>query len=405
MSDDIITNSLYYTKTASLYTGWMGTAIYHANLYTYRENPKYQHQVYDLVNKSLNNLATLQGKSSLSGYAGVVWGLTHLINIGLLAYGEIKSYLDKLKSLIIESLAKNISNKNFDLMHGLIGKLITLAALYELAPKDNSELPQIIDDNVLALTKMCYQNGNSSNLIWQSSHLPQGMINTGLAHGVASIIWFFASISEKAFLSSSTKMICTEQVQKTTKWLISQKTKFRHPHFCIPHEISLNNDKIITNYSLAWCRGDLGIAVALIKAGNVLRDRQLFLEGLAIAQSISKLSVKNSNITLDKHQIDSSLCHGTFGVFFIFYQLYGQTSDSNLKKAYLYWLDVSLDLIKPDEKFCGLHTYLSHSEQGIVWNQNVSLLNGVSGIALILLTYLMQEQGVEQSHPWFDIFL
>ena len=169
MSDELLTNIEHFTIDASLYTGSMGIAVYYTHLYKYKTNPTYQHKVYDLVSQSLNSLNSLQGKSSLSGYAGILWGLVYLTKLDLLSYTEIKIYIDELKELVIKSIKIDVVDQNFDLMHGLIGKLLTLITLYEDYPQYNSELPPVIDKGILNLTDMGITGQVSSTLYWQST--------------------------------------------------------------------------------------------------------------------------------------------------------------------------------------------------------------------------------------------
>ena len=390
---------------ADLYSGSAGLAICHTWFYKYTSDEAHLTGVYNTVSHSLNNLESLKGKSSLSGYSGVLWVLAYLINIQLLTYDQASEYIHQLKKLIIKSIHKDIDNQNFDLMHGLIGKLIALVNLYECSPREQSDLPKIIEENIIELTKMAILDKTSSGSFWKSVLYSGDLINTGMAHGLASIVWFLAKMSEQNFLSSPTKEKCSSYVVKAVEWLICGKKNYLHPFFCFPCNITLLNSQKTPQYSLAWCHGDLGIASAFLKAGTILQDQQLSNEGLAIAKSIAKLTLDNSTIMQDESFADSTLCHGTFGAFFIFYQLYLQTGEKSLKDAYSYWLKVSLNSINNEEKLFGLMTGNKQPNQNIIWQQNIGLLNGLAGNALVLLTYIMQEKGIKLPYPWFNIFL
>ncbi|HAS47305.1 MAG TPA: hypothetical protein DCS93_42910 [Microscillaceae bacterium] len=405
LSEKDFLDNFNHSESASLYLGSMGVAIHYSWLYNYTKEPIYKHQAYDLISSSINNLNSLDGKSSLSGYAGILWGIVHLININLLSYNETKTIIIELKRLILDSISQDISDHNFDLMHGLIGKLIALQVVYELAPLDQNDLPPIIENSISELIEMATADNISLTVFWQNAFYRKGIINTGMAHGVAGIIWFLTNMSNQPFLTSSIRTKCVLYAKNAANWLILQKTNSPNDHFCIPCDIDLSNNNQSNRFSLAWCHGDLGIASALIGAGKTFKDEKLSIEGVDIAKRIAQLEYQNSTILQDESFIDCSLCHGTFGAFFMFYQLYQWTGEASLKKAYSYWLDLSLKSIQNGDNLRGLKTAVISPDQKIIWQQNISLLNGVTGTTLILLTYIMQEQGMDLTHPWFSIFI
>lgn len=406
LSSEILAIDWQNKVNIDLYTGSMGEALCYAVLCKYTSNTLlYEDYVYHLVNKSLNNLDSLQGKSSLSGYSGILWGIVYLVNIELLSYQEVETYLDKLKLLVVQSIVLDVDQRNYDLMHGLIGKLTSLIALYECIPQKHIDLPLIIEKGVLSLIEMRIEDKTTSDVFWQSAFKPNGIINLGMAHGVASIIWFLAHLPQKSFLTLPTKIVCIDLMKKASSWLIRQKKTSIHTYFCIPQDIAVDQSKKTNHFSLAWCHGDLGVAIALIRAGNILNDQFLIQEGIVIAKNVAYLPLETSTILYDDENIDNSLCHGALGVFFIFYQLYRLTNDKSLEDAYQYWLQMSLDFLKPEEKFMGLKTALLEPDRTIIWQQSSGLLNGVSGNLLIFLTYVMQEKSINLAKTWFDIFL
>lgn len=403
LTTDFLDHTWNEKVDASLYTGTIGVSLQHALLYKYTGISDHKDHVYQLVSQSLNNLQSLNGKSSLSGYAGIVWGLVYLTKLELFEYKDIEEYLQHLVTLIIKSIDIDIKQGNYDLMHGLIGKLIAIISVHDIAPQAFPNLSNIIEQSIINLMSLGQES--KTGVFWQSHLRAKGIINIGMAHGISSVIWFLTSILDKGFLNEVTKKSCIRQIKKACNWLILQKDDSLHPYFSLPCEVSTGEHKAHLRFSLAWCHGDLGASIALIKAGTALKQQILIDEGVAIAQQLAQLLLKDSTILQDNENVDSSLCHGSLGAFFIFYQLYWQTNNETFKKAYQYWLTTIIDSIKLNEKFMGFKTAYNQNNQNIIWRHNPGLLNGVSGNTLILLTYLMQEQGDELNHSWFDIFL
>lgn len=401
LSDQIISYPWEFEEKAGLYNGTCGMALHYALLHKYTGISKYEDQAYKLITDSLNNLNSLRQKTSLSGISGVAWALQYLVNIDFFDYSEASRYITKLKMLIIETLDTDISHKNFDLMHGMIGKMITLMEMYDFAPHQHNDLLILIENSVKFLKDISIQDKSIDSLYWMSRFDDKKVI-TGLAHGVSSIVWYLSKLVGKRLLNSQTESWCTSMIKKAANWLINCQMENREGELCIPTHISdMNCDQ---EFSLAWCHGDLGIAIALIRAGAALKDARLFSRGQKIAENIATVKIQDSTIIQQGKIVDVSLCHGVSGAFFHFFLLYKITGSSKIKIAYEYWLEQMYQVIDNSQELSGLQNGRV-SKSGVIWEKNPGLLFGLTGNVLILLTYILVQEGAYIKHDWFKIFI
>jgi len=146
-----------------------------------------------------------------------------------------------------------------------------------------------------------------------------------------------------------------------------------------PVSISIKGKKNINN-RLGWCYGDLGIGIRFWYAAKVLQDKTLGNEAIKILKhAANRRSFKDTMV------IDASICHGSFGIAQIFNRMYKETKDPVFKDATEFWIQDGLDkAIHKD----GLAGYKQWKGEDIGWTNEVSLLEGISGIGLVILDYL-----------------
>jgi len=88
----------------------------------------------------------------------------------------------------------------------------------------------------------------------------------------------------------------------------------------------------------------------------------------------------------DTYISDAGICHGSAGIAMIFNRMYLNTGISEFRLATDYWIKETLKLL--DERMMS------------VSNNDNSLLTGLSGIELVLLSYLTKD-----SQLWDELFL
>lgn len=387
----------------NLYAGKPGIAIFFAHLYKLTKEENYQKYSYSLMSDSINEIKSLSTQHSLAGISGTIWALHHLVNVNFFEYNEIKPYSLHLKSRIISTIDFETTNLDYDLMYGFIGKLIALREIYHSNNQENREVVNLLSQSVHHLYDIAVQEGESM-IYWTSPHNKR-LVITGMAHGISSIIWYLSKIIKDNILDEFTTNLAVKLVRKAANWLTDRGVNINKNELCVPKKIYLDNhSKLIPEYRLAWCQGDLGVAVALISASEATDDQSLFKQGLSIIENISSLGIESIKLR-DSNHTDSTICHGTFGIFLIFYLLHKKTGSKKLELAYQYWLERILREFDPSKDYCNLVYAYFNEQQQITWNNSPGLLNGLSGNGLVLLTYYLRERGIIAQYNWFDIFI
>ena len=287
-------------------------------------------------------------------------------------------------------------------MYGFIGKLIALREIYISNNHDNQEIIDLISQSVYHLDQIASKE--EEEVIYWVTPYDSNLVVTGMAHGMSSIIWYLSKIIKDNILDDDTTNLAIKLVKKAANWLINKGLNTNENKLSVPKKIYLDNqNNLIPEYRLAWCHGDLGVAIALINAGEAINDQLLFEQGLCIAENISNIGIESIRLK-DSTHIDSTICHGISGVFLIFYLLHMKTGSKKLKLAYKYWLGKVLEEFDSSKDYCNL-AYAYFDDQQVKWNNALGLLHGLSGNGLVLLTYHLMEKGVKTQYNWFDIFI
>ncbi|EAY29883.1 lanthionine synthetase C family protein [Microscilla marina] len=385
-SDLIATNTLEIDER-NVYTGKTGIALFLAYYYKYSQDEKYLEKVYQIMSSALNEID--QEKSiSLSGTSGIGWVLQHLTQLGVFSQKETQEYLATLNHFVMNSLIYDKQQDNYDLMHGYIGKLIYLISSHKL-----SKQPQVVTEYILEFIDYFHEKSKKENdhaIFWtQSNSVINGKINKvclGLAHGMPSIISFLCLLLETFDLPQERKFKASELIQKACTWILNQRGIYEVKRGVYPTFIPPDNTQ--KEGYLAWCYGDLGIAIALTRAGKTIQNKLFYQEGIKIAVLAAKRDLITSGISQDATNFDSTICHGLFGILYQFHILYKMTQEPIFKSTVEYWLNIALDKTDLELSFCGFQACISPRQNTLKeWRDDPTLLGGAAGIGLVLLDY------------------
>lgn len=389
-----------------IYGGEIGLSLLYELYYRLTKDDVYKDKTYQIISKTLNNLSALRGKESMSGIAGIAWLLQYLVNASFFEYEDVGEYIQDLKSFIIDSIDHDLDIGNYDLMHGFIGKSLCLIEM--LKNQEDSQKQVIIDKltkSVSVLHNLAQTRENNQVFWYTNTDNKQTFI--GMSHGVSGIVWYLSKLIELNILDKESENVCTSLIQKACNWMLEMEYNDRKGLLSFPTTISQGSIK--NNYFLlAWCHGDFGIAISLIKSGQVLKNEYLIGEGIRVSVNVSKVKIENSRICVDQDKIDSSFCHGIFGAFYIIYLLYKEIKHEALKEAYEYWLrliNIGLEKKRQSDFFglsCGKITINAEKP---TWETRPGLLVGVSGNALVLLSHYIDENQIDINNYWHNIFL
>jgi len=204
---------------------------------------------------------------------------------------------------------------------------------------------------------------------WQRELAPDGYDNLGLAHGIPGVVALLARYvaagiepaRARALLDGAVGFVLasaepsSEREGRFPGWLPSRGARGER---------------------VAWCYGDLGVAVALWSAAAACDHAGWRAEALAIAQGAAARDVVSSGAK------DAGICHGAGGNAHLFNRLYQASGDSVLGAAAQRWLDRALAMRRADP-IAGFPMAWVEPE-GIQWKPDATLLTGAAGIALVL---------------------
>lgn len=335
-------------------------------------------QLNNRLDKLLESVKNAELNHSYSnGITGIGWVISHLSNNKFIDINQDEA-LNELDLYLLLLLDK-AHNDNHDFLHGYLG-----IGYYFLERRKLKGIEKAIDK--ITLVAKNQENG----MFWtsKSPYTGEKIINLGLAHGVSSIISFLSKVSFSGYLNHKTNPLISASVN----YILSTSFDKKRYHSFFPSTIHFNPNHEIKNSRLAWCYGDLGIAISLFNANLVLKNSSL--EKTIKDIITSSLNRKNYESTA---VIDSSFCHGSAGVSYIykFFYKYFEEKNSSFKDAADFWLNVTLSNANKKNAYAGYMSFYGATG----WKKELGILEGIAGIMLVLLS------DVNKNNNWQSVFL
>ncbi len=354
----------------SLLGGDLGDIIF---LYHYsRIDSCYESIADGLLEKMLQSLS-LQPRivTYCSGLAGLGVGLLSLQHDGFI--DGVETALDAIDPTIAKSLDLFISNNNIDFLHGLIG-----IGFYLLERSNSSKeysvsnLSKIVD----FLEKSKITDGAIVKWRYNAKKLSKPY-NISLSHGVSSIVVFLCRLLKSGILSKKYNAIIKQMLKGAVHYILSNRVNVDKLG-CWFASSSIECDDRPHRSRLAWCYGDLGVATALLEAGNTLHDSSV----RDIAIQVLLYSAKRRDIKAN-YVNDFCVCHGSVGIAQIF-RSHGITLEQEeLLDAADYWEKNTLSRVVMDGQ--GRHTLLYYDPENGGYVERGGVLDGIAGAGLYLL--------------------
>jgi lantibiotic modifying enzyme len=382
-------DNVFYVHHPALVGGEGGILLFKAYYYNY-----FKIQIPNSFEDDLKQLISqsdhFDSYNLGNGYLGLAWLISHLYGMKvlskdyLLVLNEINDYLE-------EVIDHYRSMRNYDLLYGLGGVAMYLIENPDI--KNRSKLLQTVTDTIVQLASI-----DGDVVFWQNyfsitrNRPDEIAVDFGLAHGMSSILIILCRlIQEGARVDHSL-------LTKATNWLLSQKRQDQEfgifPHFYID-----GDDK--GESRLAWCYGDLCIAISVHNVAKILQDKRLFQEAYRIAKDTLNRSILESGIPFDNNGfVECSVCHGSPSLILIYNHLYLETGDTKFMKAsnsFCHFLLTGIDNSRP---LAGFVKTLHDDETGYTFSEgHFDILNGIAGTGLTLLSKL------DPSFKWQKLFL
>lgn len=298
------------------------------------------------------------------GTPGVGWVLAYLERF-VLDPDEGDNDVDELVDIGLKS---QFARREFDLIRGTTGLGVYLLERHR--PLDG--VVKALEDSATELDGgVTWWVDPRTVLPERAEMFPDGYYDVGMAHGQAGVIAMLAA--GYAAGTESAKPL----LESSLRWLLAQrlpegKGPGRYPLLFGP-------DGNASGGRMAWCYGDIGVAVALLAAGRALGDDEVLNEARDLALLCADRPLDHAGV------LDASLCHGSSGLALMFSRLAQAFGEERLADSARTWARIMLDQRIPGEPVGGYQYSVpkdDSDERG--YEPRGGLLEGATGAALVL---------------------
>lgn len=248
------------------------------------------------------------------------WLLNHLNKFHSIE-ANVLEYFENIDHYLFEFMLNSLKKDNYDFLHGSLSVVLFFLSRENITITHSHYLSTFIDE----LFKKSSQN-NNDELKWLSIidfKTNEKLYNISMSHGISSIIAVLSKLHNRGIEKEKTKHL----IEGAVSYLLQQKLPANQYNSIYPNLALESMDKLYSS-RLAWCYGDLGIAVALWHASQALNNKAWEKEAI---DSLLH-SAKRRDLLLNG-AVDAGLCHGTAGIAHIFNRMYGYTKLEELKDA------------------------------------------------------------------------
>lgn len=263
----------------------------------------------------------------------------------------------------------------YDLISGLVGIAVpALQRISEGRPSAASEpLMRAILEQLERLarpmpTGIAWHTSPTLLPKWQRELAPDGYFNLGLAHGIPGVVAILARYIAAGVEVERARTLL-EGALAYLRSVAGPRTGSRYPTW-------LASQRQEAEPRVAWCYGDLGVAVAVMSAAIATGRDDWRDEALDLAHGMAARSFEASQV------VDAGLCHGAAGVAHLFNRLSQATGDAVLARAADTWITRTLAM-RNAEPVAGFPRWIPVDGQ-MGWSPAAGLLTGASGVALAL---------------------
>lgn len=370
--NDIKNKDIDSIQDSGLFSGTFGVILFLAYFVYYNkslENIKiFSQYLQRCVNRLKHENITFSYCNGISGIINCISLLNrkNMLNIDV---SELRKSID----VNMQSILKfSLRNYCYDFLHGGIGIAVA-----------NIDNPEFVNITVQELANNCVKMDDQ--IKWKSVLDSSGKIgyNISLSHGMSSIIVYLSEVIKRSIISPE---LPRELLKGSVKYILSQEMDFSKYG---SHYPSLSLEQARKEKSkLAWCYGDLGIASALLQAGEALNNNELIDKSIRVFyDNTNRIDIFEENIS------DTSICHGTAGLSAIYKYVYNKTNDPIFYDTSKHWIIKTLNY---DMNFEKVELYKSNED---LLHNKYEFLEGLSGVGLSLFSFLNEDD------DWFKLIL
>lgn len=360
--------------------GKSGIALFLCYFSRYFKNQKAADIALELLYSCISDIE--KGGISFS-YSGGLTGfgsiLQHLSEMQLLDVNT-DDILGELDDPLIFKMTQCLEDGNIDFLHGALG-----VAYYFLKRNKKEVVINLVH-------KLLEQAEKEEDGIYWRTEMDVGKrmdkgINFGLAHGIFSIVSFFNKIIADDYLKEEQEFV-RARLSELNTFILNRRLPEERLN-CFPTWKTTTSEM---NYSrLAWCYGDLSAGLVLLESAILNQDKYWYKESICILRkTLNRTNVEQESV------LDAGFCHGSSGLSYLYYKIYKLTNLKEFLHQSNYWLNDTFQKNTFADGYAGYKAF--HQTNG--WHKDAGLLQGVSGIGLVLLSRI-------DNHPpdWDSLLL
>lgn len=366
---DLIANyyhqlSLDNFNRIGIYDGMSGICVFLGRHYKLTKSAESLKTIDSLIQKSIsliyerNHLVNMSFSSGLAGWCETIYYLVESEILDL----EYLKLLDKMDKLLLMELEYQVQKNSLDQLNGAIG-------IARYLKRRDVNISILLDK--LNETKI----ENKTEVYWYNRTLPNSQrefVDFGLAHGMVGLIYYLNKVNNLQIMKNR---IC---IKKQVRFLIRRIQEFDDVGSFFPSKSTNLGRGTNEKSRMAWCYGDLSTFYILLKYSIEIND--LTLKKFCL-KAIKKIAKRKS--FEDTKVVDANFCHGSSGIAYLFYKIWGLTKREIDFDAAYYWLKVTLDYGKKD----GGYKFLIGNFEDRDYTHCDGLLEGLPGVALILMAF------------------
>lgn len=362
----------------SLADGTAGVALFYAYLAQTTQAEAQTALAMDWLAQTLDGVAAHPLPHSLyTGLAGIAWTLIHLQ--GRLLEPDPDLVDGAIDKALLADVQRSPWPQDYDLISGLVG--IGVYMLERLPqPLAVTALEQIVD----RLAELAVQRADGltwwTDPRWLSAdgraQLPQGCYDVGVAHGVGGVIGLLSQICRVPTAHGDVIAKARLLLDGAVTWLLAQQLPPTAPS-CFPTWVQIDGARPPSR--LAWCYGDLGIAVILLRAARAIGQPVWEQRARQLAHTVAQRARQPEDVQ------DTGLCHGFASIGHLLNRLYQATGEPEFAEVAQLWFARLLAQRQPSQGLAGFQAIGPETRATPHWVAEPGLLTGVAGIGLALL--------------------
>jgi lantibiotic modifying enzyme len=347
----------------SLARGEAGISLLHAYLHFHEPEAGHDEHAIVALDRAIESLSDGKNLSLdlYGGLVGVAWVSEHLQG-RLLERGAEDPNAD-VDEILASELEGPAPGRAWDLVAGFVGHGVY--ALERL--RHQAGAPMLV--RLLALIEACAEQ-RPTGLAWRCppqllddetrAAYPTGVLDLGVAHGAAGVIALLAAALRARVDPDRARAL----LDAAMGWTLAQ----RLPGTARSSFSRYEGEPTPTR--LAWCRGDLGMSIALLSAARATAHAGWAEQALDVAR---RTTARRS--PTDAGVFDACLCHGSAGLAHQYARLWNATGEVAFADAARRWAEEALNLRQPGA---------GYSLDG--QKPDAGVLLGAAGVALGLLS-------------------